>query len=92
MGPMGPQGPAGPQGPGVSLDTLDGTFPPAGEIAQFAMVSPKAVALCSYIEPGSQGNACSAYVNPNTGWLTVSGSPNKAFRVLLLTVVAPGFN
>ena len=100
-GPKGDPGPAGVQGPkgdkgdpggtgaGIMMDAFDGVFPPGGNLPCWQHVSPKGIAICSYTDPDSRGNVCSADVDL-TGCLNVSGSPNKAFRVLVLTVVPPG--
>ncbi len=99
MGPMGPMGPKGDKGntgdkgdkgdkgdPGTGVNMSQGwsSFPPPGSI----MISDSNVTLNSFIivqyDEVSNGNAI-AVASQGNGWFVASGSPNKAFKYLVLT-------
>jgi hypothetical protein len=98
MGPMGPIGPTGPQGPtgpsgnnGLSITILQGpalVFPPGGQLTVWdANVKTSSVILLEYVNT-STGNVL-AIVSQSNGAFTASGSPNKAFKYVVLTPATP---
>ncbi|HEU4889574.1 MAG TPA: hypothetical protein VFV49_16940 [Thermoanaerobaculia bacterium] len=86
QGPIGPQGPQGPQGPaghGITFVSGVETFPPGGSITiNDANISATSLLIVNYVN-GSRGNACSVD-DQGDGWATLSGSPNKDFRYVVI--------
>ncbi|HEV7240945.1 MAG TPA: hypothetical protein VGQ36_17025 [Thermoanaerobaculia bacterium] len=93
VGPQGPQGPRGPKGdkgdtgnPGV-LGSVGGpyTFPPGGTITIYdGVVTPNSFVLLTYVDV-SNGNALGV-VSVSNGSFVATGSPNKPFKYIVLTV------
>jgi len=82
-GPPGPQGPAGPAGLGIQFLSGVETFPPGGAITvSHPSITASSLLLVNYVN-GSRGNACSVD-NQGAGWATLSGSPNKQFRFVVI--------
>ena len=86
IGPIGATGPTGPRGPaGQGITFLSGveTFPPAGKITiNNSNISATSLVIVNYVN-GSRGNAC-AVDDQGDGWATLSGSPNKQFRYIVI--------
>ena len=92
-GPTGPQGPQGLPGSGSCVCSIDGlVFPPGtnqndlyqvmGTTACPIYADSQVIAV--YTEPGSTGNAI-ATVSIGAGFTEVSGSPNKSFKVVVIS-------
>jgi hypothetical protein len=86
QGPPGPQGATGPAGPaGFGIQSLSGveTFPPGGQLTVMnAGIQASSLILVNYVN-GSKGNACTVE-DQGSGWVTLSGSPNKQFRYVVM--------
>jgi len=83
IGPIGPTGPRGPAGQGVTFLSGVETFPPGGKITiNNANISATSLLIVNYVN-GSRGNAC-AVDDQGNGWATLSGSPNKEFRYIVI--------
>ena len=90
MGPMGPQGPQGPKGDkgdagtgGVTMSSGSGTFPPPGNLTIYNQNCHSNSVIMLVYKDVSNGNAL-AVVSQSEGVFTVSGSPNKPFRYVIL--------
>jgi len=59
------------------------TFPPGGSITILnAAIASDSLIMVNYVN-GSRGNAC-AVEEQGAGWVTLSGSPNKEFRFIIV--------
>ena len=59
------------------------TFPPGGQITvNESSITATSLLIINYVN-GSRGNAC-AVENQGAGWATLSGSPNKQFRFIVI--------
>jgi hypothetical protein len=83
QGPIGPQGPPGQPGQGITFLSGVETFPPGGQITiNNGSIRASSLLIVNYVN-GSRGNAC-AVDDQGNGWATLSGSPNKQFRYIVV--------